>query len=73
MLLIKISDNASGDSWKNIFVVFNGNFESREIPIPEGEWEVVLEDYQIDENGLRSISGGNYKMGATSALILVQK
>lgn len=67
-----LKDNANGDSWKNIYVVFNGNKDSKSIDIPKGKWRAVLEDFKIDQNGLRTIDGGKYLITGTSALILSQ-
>ncbi len=33
---------AVGDSWKRILVVFNGNRHAEQIPIPAGNWKVIL-------------------------------
>ena len=68
-----LKDNANGDSWKNIYVVFNGNFDSKSINIPNGKWIVISENFKIDLNGLRSMDGGKYLLAGTSALIIAQE
>ena len=40
--------------------------------ISTGKWDVILEDFKIDQNGLRSMYGGQYLLAGTSALILAQ-
>jgi pullulanase len=38
-----LRNNANGDSWKNILVVYNGNVQAREITVP-GNWTIVAND-----------------------------
>lgn len=72
-----ISDYANGDSWKQILVIFNGNPNPRELYLPEGEWTVILDGEQINEAGIRKITGGEevqpIMIPAISAMVLVQK
>jgi pullulanase len=67
-----ISDNANGDSWKNILVVLNGNTSYKTVNIPEGEWKIVLDGEQINEEGLGTISANQLTIPASSAMVLVQ-
>ena len=67
-----IKNNANGDVWKNVYVVFNGNTGSKSIDIPKGKWNVVLENYRIEQKGLRTINAGKYLIAGTSVLILAQ-
>ena len=50
-----IGDNANGDSWKNILVIYNGNKTAINFLI-SGDWEVVTKGREIDEAGLGRIS-----------------
>ncbi len=72
-----ISDNANGDAWKEILVIFNGNPHQRELYLPEGEWSVVLDGEQINEAGIRSELGGEEEapimIPAISAMIFFQE
>ncbi len=68
----QIIDHANGDSWKNILVYFNGNKGSMEIEVPKGNWNIVVQDGMIDENGLGKIQGGSFKIQGRSALILAE-
>lgn len=36
-----IGNNANGDNWKDILVIYNGNKEGVEIELPEGVWNMV--------------------------------
>ena len=48
-----LRDNANGDDWKDIKVIFNGGDEPRVVKLPKGEWKAVVRDGKIDiENGL---------------------
>ena len=67
-----ISNNANGDSWATILVVFNGNTSYKTVDIPEGEWTIVLDGEQIDEAGLGTISASELTIPASSAMVLVQ-
>jgi len=70
-----ISNNANGDKWKTIFVLFNGNKMPREIYLPDGEWTQVLDGEQVNESGIRKIKGGEdnpIQIPPISAMILVQ-
>ncbi len=66
----KLIDNAGGDTWKTIYVYLNGNKTAKNITLPTGNYTVVCNGGQIDENGLVTFKGGNVSVGAQSALIL---
>ncbi|GAC1379537.1 MAG: type I pullulanase [Ginsengibacter sp.] len=64
---------ACGDSWKNIFVAFNGNTESRSIHIPEGNWMIAQKGNYIFEKEFQKMEGGSHQIDGTSSLILFQQ
>jgi len=64
-----IKDHANGDRWKEILVVFNGSQESKELDLPEGSWTVALEDFVINEDGIRKVSE-RLEINASSAIVL---
>lgn len=49
----QISNNANGDSWKNILVLLNGNLSEKTISLPVGSWTVVADEIHINENGMQ--------------------
>lgn len=56
-----LKDNANGDEWKDIKVIFNGSNETRTVALPKGEWKAVVVDGKIDTiNGL-----GSYRKSIT--------
>ncbi|MDE7408921.1 MAG: type I pullulanase [Muribaculaceae bacterium] len=67
-----LKDNANGDSWKDIKVIFNGGDEAQVVDLPKGTWNAAVKDGKIDtEAGL-----GAFEKKATvaprTALILVR-
>ncbi len=67
-----LKDNANGDSWKNIKVIFNGSNETRTIKLPKGEWQAAVRNGRIDtEAGLGTFKG-SVTVAPRSALILKQ-
>lgn len=70
MVAYHISDNANGDSWKDILVYFNGNSSDKMIKLPAGKWTMVLNQDQINQEGIIEVSG-QVKVKGISAMILV--
>lgn len=72
LISYSIVDNANGDAWKEIKLVFNGSAESREIKIKKGEWTIIAQDGKINANGMGSTKGGKLTVAPCSALILAR-
>ncbi len=51
-----IDGSAVGDSWPRVMLMFNGNNETVEMPLPEGRFEVVANEIGIDETGLAEVA-----------------
>lgn len=68
-----LGEYANNDEWKEILVAYNGNRHEAEIGIPEGEWNVVCRNGQIDPEGKDRLPGGSVKIAASSALILYRQ
>lgn len=66
----KISDNANGDEWTEIIVVFNGNTSDKMVDLPKGNWTIVCQNGVIDEDGIKGFQGGKIQVAKHSALIL---
>lgn len=74
-------DNANGDQWKEIKLVFNGSDEPVEVKLPKGKWMVIAYDGLINHTGLldpstsevMTIPGGKTTVPARSALILARE
>ncbi len=65
-----IKDNANGDAWKEIKLVFNGNNTPVTVSVPKGEWTIIAEDGHLNAEGLGQCKGGKITVPPTSALIL---
>ncbi|MBD2767635.1 type I pullulanase [Hymenobacter sp. BT664] len=70
----RLKDHAGGDPWQNIVVVFNGNRTATTVPVPAGDYRIVLRGDLVNEKGLGKITalGTELLVPASSALILVQ-
>ncbi|MGB0929324.1 MAG: type I pullulanase [Chitinophagales bacterium] len=67
-----ISNNANGDSWKDILVYFNGNASDKTVNLPKGKWTMVLNQDEIKQEGIIEVSG-QLKLKGISAMVLVRE
>lgn len=72
LISYSIKDNANGDNWKEIKLVFNGSDETREVKVKKGEWTVIAEDGKLNAQGLGTSKGGKISVAPCSALILAR-
>lgn len=72
LISYSLVDNANGDTWKEIKLVFNGSDDPREVKIAKGDWTIVAEDGKIKADGLGSTRGGKMTVAPRSALILAR-
>jgi pullulanase len=56
MVDFQLTDNANGDSWKTIQVIFNPDATAQTVSLPSGSWTVVADGGKINEHGLRTAS-----------------
>lgn len=68
----KLNYNGRKESWHYIIVLFNGNKESRQIEIEEGNWQVVVNDKQAGIEVVEKVAGGKITIAGRSALILIK-
>lgn len=68
-----IGNNANGDEFKTIKLVFNGSNKSYAASIPQGCWIVIARDGRICADGLRKSRGGRMIVRPLSALIIAEK
>ncbi len=74
LISYSLLNNANGDEWKEIKVVFNGASKAQTVNIPAGEWLIVAQDGKISPTGDLGVSqGGKTTLPAYSALILAKK
>ena len=62
-----INGAAIKDTWKKIFVVFNGSAEGKEINLPKGKWNIA-----VDTNKDMKISSGIVSVKKYSAVVFYQ-
>ena len=55
LVAYQISNNANGDSWKNILVLLNGNQAKKTIVLPFGSWTLVVGDSIINEQSTQKV------------------
>ncbi len=67
-----IKNNANGDEWKEIKVVFNGNDKDVTVNVAKGNWMVVAADGKLNKDGLGKTKGGKMTVASRSALILAR-
>ncbi|MEM6321922.1 MAG: type I pullulanase [Bacteroidota bacterium] len=63
-----ISDNANGDDWKDILVLFNGNRVDKPVKLPAGDWTMVVRGGEVDEIS-KTKARDEVKIPASSAMI----
>lgn len=73
LISYSLVNNANGDNWKEIKLVFNGLPTSRRVKIRKGSWMIIAKDGKIDpEKGLGLFEGGEIEIAPYSALILAK-
>ena len=72
LISYSIKDNANGDEWKEIKLVFNGSNEAQEVKIKKGEWIIIAQDGKLKADGMGTTKGGKMTVAPTSALILAR-
>ncbi|MDE6410456.1 MAG: type I pullulanase [Muribaculaceae bacterium] len=74
LISYSLKNNANGDSWKEIKVVFNGASKPQVVNVKGGNWKIVATDGKISPDGsLGATQGGKITVPAYSALILAQE
>lgn len=68
-----IRNNANGDAWKEIKLVFNGSEKEYTAKVPKGNWTVIAYDGELSPEGLSQSKGGKISVPPTSALILAKE
>ncbi|MGM9844192.1 MAG: type I pullulanase [Muribaculaceae bacterium] len=73
LISYSICNNANGDEWKEIKLIFNGSDEARELKIKKGDWTIIAQDGKIDLCGIATTKGGEISVEPCSALILYKQ
>ncbi len=73
LISYSIKNNANGDAWKEIKLIFNGSDQAREVKVSKGDWIVIARDGEIKATGLDTTKGGKLIVEPVSALILARE
>lgn len=61
---------AAGDSWKNIYVVYNGNLQAETVALPKGNWQLVVKGNETDEDGFGGMKRGKITVPGSGMVVL---
>lgn len=73
LISYSILNNANGDAWKEIKLVFNGNATAQTVKVKKvkkGTWKVIARDGNLNPDGIGEFAGGEITLAPYSALIL---
>jgi len=70
VIAYQLNNNANGDAWKNIIVIFNGSTSDKKIIIPQGNWKMAVDGSTVNEKGIKSVGAGELTVAATSACVI---
>jgi pullulanase len=73
VITYRLKDNANGDEWKEILVVFNGSNLNKTTTIPKNNYILVADGNQVIEDGIRNYNNGVITIPAYTAFILKLK
>ncbi len=68
LVAYQINDHANNDKWKDILVLLNGNPADKNVPLPAGNWILVI-DGEVHEKGIKQ-TGVAIAVPANTACIL---
>lgn len=68
-----LTDHVNGEKWKDILVIYNANLLAKKIPIPQGNWNVICHDGQINLSGISTVTDTSFVVAPSSASILYQE
>ncbi|KLO23873.1 type I pullulanase [Marinitoga sp. 1155] len=72
MVAFLIKDNANGDEWKNILIIYNANSSKIKFNLPSGIWNVVVNDKKAGNTVIKTVEN-SITLQALSAYVLYQK
>ena len=71
LISYSLLNNANGDEWKEIKVIFNGADHPQVVKLPKGKWQVVARDGKIClDNTLGTVTSPEVQVSPRSALIM---
>ena len=73
LISYSIINNAGGDEWAEIKLIFNGSDDDVVVNISKSDWVIIADDGKINPDGLGSSKGGKISVAHRSATILARK
>ncbi|CAG7839099.1 Pullulanase [Clostridium haemolyticum] len=67
-----LKNNANGDNFKNILVIYNANNFSTELRIPNGKWHQIVDKNTAGENILKTLNSNTINVSPISLTIFFQ-
>lgn len=65
-----LKDNAGGDAWKDIVVIYNGNGTAKTVSVPQGDWTLVVDGQVVKPEGIRRINAASVQIPARTAMVM---
>lgn len=69
MVAYTLNGAAVKDSWKKIWVCFNGSNQSQQMTMPTGKWNIAIQNNEVAKGGM----AGSITMGAYSCTVLYER
>ena len=69
LIAYQLTDNANGDTWKDILIILNGDKTDKEIQLPEGTWMLASDGNTVNEKGIKPCTA-KLTVPATSVYVL---
>ena len=73
LIAYQLNGAATGDDWKDIFVIYNGNLSAQKVNLPTGIWEMKVKGNEVNEDGIGTSKSGVVSVPASGMVILVKK
>lgn len=70
IIVFVLKNNANGDSWRKIVVVYNSYDEEKIVQIPFGKWTFFFDENGLHPAGLRTINSDKITVPPISAMVL---
>src|SRR5690606_6445102 len=72
VVAFRLKDNANGDTWRNIVVIYNANPSGQTVALPavSDTWHVVVDDTRAGTDVIRTVSGGSVTVPPLSMMVL---
>ncbi|MCX8130214.1 MAG: type I pullulanase [Clostridia bacterium] len=66
-----LNNNANGDTWNTIAVLYNANKDDKEITLPADDWNIVVNSEKAGVELLDKVKGNKLTVPALTAMVLV--